>query len=138
MKIQVTSQISLDEKDLEWRFIRSSGPGGQKVNKIATAVQLRFNVKNSALPVEVKDRLILFAGNRINHEGELVITGRRFRTQNRNREDALSRLLHFIELASYRPRVRKKTNIPKAMREKRLTDKRKRSQTKYQRRSPIE
>lgn len=129
--------MNIDEKNIKWQFIRASGPGGQKVNKTATAAQLRFDIKKSSLPVEVKERLIYVAGNRINAEGELVITGRRFRTQNRNRQDALMRLHHFIEIASHQPKKRKKTKIPKAVREKRLSDKRKRAETKRQRKKPV-
>ncbi|WP_423062817.1 alternative ribosome rescue aminoacyl-tRNA hydrolase ArfB [Candidiatus Paracoxiella cheracis] len=130
--------MNIDEKDIKWQFIRAAGPGGQKVNKVATAAELRFNIKKSGLAADVKERLIQIAGNRINAEGELVITGRRFRTQNRNREDALARLQHFIQLASYKPKKRKKTKIPKAAKEKRLADKRKRGDTKRQRQKSID
>jgi len=129
--------MNIDEKNIKWQFIRASGPGGQKVNKVATAAQLRFNIKESTLSAEVKARLIQVAGNRINAEGELVITGRRFRTQNRNRQDAFMRLQHFIELASHQPKKRKKRKIPKSVHQKRLTDKRKRAETKRQRKKPI-
>ncbi len=134
----MTNSISINEKEIEWHFIRASGPGGQNVNKVATAAQLRFNIKKSTLPEEVKARLIMIAGNRINSEGELVITGRRLRTQNQNRQDVMNRLIHFIELAAHKPKKHKKTKVSKAAKEKRLSDKRKRSETKQQRRSPAE
>ncbi|AAO89980.1 alternative ribosome rescue aminoacyl-tRNA hydrolase ArfB [Coxiella burnetii] len=124
----------LDENEVEWRFIRASGPGGQKVNKIATAAQLRFNVPKSSLPEEIKERLVAIAGNRINTEGELVITGRRYRTQKQNRQDALERLIHFVKLAAQKPKKRKKTKPTRAAREKRLTNKHKRAETKRRRR----
>lgn len=130
--------MGIDEKNVKWQFICASGPGGQKVNKIATAAQLRFNVKKSALQTDTKERLIQISGNRINAEGELVITGRRFRTQNRNRQDALARLKHFIEIASHKPKKRKKTTIPRAMKDKRLADKRKRGEIKRQRHKLVE
>ncbi len=128
---KITDKIHLDENEIEWHFIRSSGPGGQNVNKVATAAQLRFNIKKTpSLPEEVKSRLMAVVGNRVNTEGELIITGRRFRTQKQNRADALSRLVHFITLASRSPKKRKKTKPSKAAKEKRLTSKRKQSQKK--------
>lgn len=132
------TKISIDEKEIKWHFIRARGPGGQKVNKTATAVQLRFNIKRSLLPEEIKQRLFKIAGNRVNSEGELVITARQFRTQPQNRQDALNRLMHFIELASHAPKLRKKTKIPRSAKEKRLKDKRKRAEIKRTRHSPME
>jgi ribosome-associated protein len=134
--IEITHDVLLDEAEIEWHFIRASGPGGQNVNKVATAAQLRFNVNKATLPEVVKTRLIVLVGNRVNTVGELVITGRRFRTQRQNRADALSRLVHFIELATHQPKKRKKKKIPRAAKEKRLANKRKRGETKRLRRSP--
>jgi ribosome-associated protein len=134
--IQITKNIRLSEDEIQWQFIRSSGPGGQNVNKLATAAQLRFNIKTtSSLSEAVKMRLMAIVGNRINAEGELIITGRRFRYQKQNRDDALARLVHFIRLAATPPKPRKKTKMPRAAKEKRLTNKRHRSERKRLRRS---
>ena len=134
--IKITNNIYLDDKEIKWHFIRASGPGGQKVNKIATAAQLRFRVQQSSLPDEIKTRLILIGGNRINVVGELVITGRRYRTQKQNRQDALRRLIHFIDLASHKPKRRKKTKISRAVKQQRLVDKRRRGAVKRLRQRP--
>lgn len=135
--IAISKDIQIPETEIEWHFIRSSGPGGQNVNKVSTAAQLRFQVKKTtALPDEVKTRLIALVGNRINAAGELIITGRSYRSQKQNREDALARLIHFIRLALYPPKPRKKTRLPKAAKEKRLTNKRHKSARKQLRRAP--
>jgi ribosome-associated protein len=108
--IQVTSDIAIGEKELKEEFIRSSGPGGQNINKVATAVRLRFDVANSqSLPEEVRIRLISLASNRISEDGLLVIDARRFRTQGRNRKDATDRLVALIRNAAQRPKIRRKT-----------------------------
>lgn len=134
--IQITKHIKLSDDEIQWCFIRSSGPGGQNVNKLATAAQLRFNIKTTtSLPEEVKVRLMAIVGNRVNSEGELIITGRRFRYQKQNRDDALTRLVHFIRLAATPPKPRKKTRMPRAAKEKRLTDKRHRAERKRFRQS---
>ena len=108
--INITKNISIAENDLSWEFIRSSGPGGQNVNKVATAVQLRFDVARAqGLPPDVRARIMSTAGKRLTSEGVLIIDARRFRSQDRNRADALERLREIIRSASYAPKKRIKT-----------------------------
>jgi ribosome-associated protein len=134
--IQVTRYITLDEDELEVKYIRGSGPGGQNVNKVASAAQLRFNVAQSpALSEQVKQRLINLAKRRINREGELIITARRYRRQDRNRDDAIERLIELIRKAAVRPTPRKKTKPTAAAKRRRLEAKKQRSQTKQRRSS---
>jgi ribosome-associated protein len=129
--IEVTGEIRIDEAEVEFQFVRSSGPGGQNVNKVATAVQMRFDARNSpSLPDAVRERLIKLAGSRITREGVLIITARRFRTQDRNRADVLERFVQLVERAS-RPVVpRKPTRPSTASRERRLKEKQQRSEKK--------
>lgn len=133
--IRITPDISIDERELQLEFIRASGPGGQKVNKVATAVQLQFDVTNSpSLPDDVRERLIRLAGKRMTDEGVLVIEARRYRTQDRNRKDAVERLISLIQKAAVQPKPRRKTKPTLASKERRLEDKRRRSEIKRRRR----
>lgn len=135
--IRVTPRISIDEDEIHWSFARSSGPGGQHVNKTATAVQLRFDVSASEnLPPAVKRRLAKLAGNRMTQDGELLIEARRRRSQSRNREDALDRLLELIRKAAAPPKKRKKTRPTAASRQRRLDAKKRRGNLKKLRRPP--
>lgn len=135
--IQVTPTIKLDERELSFHFIHSSGPGGQNVNKVATAVQLRFDAVHSAsLPEAVRQRLLQQQRNRINRDGELVIDARRFRSQERNRDDALNRLVAFIQQAAQVPKPRRKTRPSKAAKERRLKQKQQKGEKKRLRKPP--
>ncbi len=133
--IQVSEGIAIDERELDERFVRAPGPGGQHVNKVATAVELRFDVAGSpALPEAVRARLVRLAGRRLSAEGVLTIDAHRFRTQERNRRDALERLIALIRQATMEPKPRKPTRPTRASKERRLQGKSQRSQTKGLRR----
>jgi len=135
--IRVTSAISIHEGEIQLEFVRSSGPGGQNVNKVSTAAQLRFDVAASpSLPEAVKARLIRLAGRRVTGEGLLILDARQHRTQKQNREEAIERLVHLIRRAAPPPKRRRKTRPTAASRRKRLESKRRRSQTKHLRRPP--
>ena len=135
--IRITPGISLDEREIEESFIRASGPGGQNVNKLATAVQLRFDVRRSpSLPEDVRDRLARLAGRRLTNDGVLVITAQRHRTQERNRQDALDRLAELIRRAATPPTPRRPTKPTAASRRRRLDAKTRRSATKRLRTGP--
>jgi ribosome-associated protein len=129
--LRITDRISINDSELDESFIRASGPGGQNVNKLATAVQLRFDVRHSpSLPNDVRARLERLAGRRLTLEGVLVITAQRHRTQERNRQDALDRLIDLIRRASIAPTPRRPTRPTKASRERRLQGKKRRATIK--------
>lgn len=128
--IRVTDSIFIDESEITFEFIRASGPGGQNVNKVASAVQLRFDLQNSSLPVQVKERIAASAARRITRDGVLIITARRHRTQERNRQDAIARLVAIVLDAATVPSPRKRTKPTKASRERRLEEKRRRGRLK--------
>ena len=132
--IKISDEITLNEKDIKEEFIKASGPGGQNVNKLSTAVKLFFNVKETAtLSVEIKTRLIKLSGSRITDQGVLIIHAKRFRSQDRNRKDAFERLKKLLLKAAQKPKTRRKTKPTKAAIEKRLQSKKKKSDLKKSR-----
>lgn len=135
--IQVTPSIAIDESEIEESFVRASGPGGQHVNKVASAVQLKFDARRSpGLPNDVAIRLMKLAGSRLTQDGVIVIVAQSQRSQKRNREEALERLLGMIREAAVRPQVRRATKPTKASKERRLVSKDKRSAIKAGRSKP--
>ena len=128
--IRVTDTIAIDDRELDERFVRASGPGGQNVNKVSTAVELRFDVRGSSLPYDVKQRLMTLAGSRMSLEGVLLIDSREHRTQVQNREAARVRLVAMLQQAAKRPKTRRPTKPKRAAKEKRLESKRQRGEVK--------
>jgi ribosome-associated protein len=133
--IEVTPSLQIDERELQIDFVRASGPGGQNVNKVATAVQLRFDVPASSLPEEVRARLIQLAGNRVTAEGVLLIEAKRYRTQEQNREDAIQRFVELVRKSLVKPKTRRKTRPTKTSKEERLKEKKRRGEIKKMRQS---
>ncbi|MFN8403130.1 MAG: alternative ribosome rescue aminoacyl-tRNA hydrolase ArfB [Anaerolineales bacterium] len=133
--IQISPSIHIHESELHFDYIRASGPGGQNVNKVATAVQLRFDTHASSLPEEIKLRLTRLAGKRMTDDGVLLIEAKQFRTQEKNREDAIQRFVELIRKATVKPKLRKKTKPTKASKEKRLQSKKQRGEIKKSRQS---
>jgi len=132
--IEISPSRKIDERELTFDYIRAAGPGGQNVNKVATAVQLRFDIwGNDSLPIDVKARLVKLAGKRVTGEGVLIIEARRFRTQEKNRTDAIERFVALVGKSLEAPKPRKKTRPTAGSREKRLQSKKKRSEVKQTR-----
>lgn len=135
--IEVTSEISIDERGLQWEFIRASGPGGQRVNKVASAVQLRFDIVNSpALPEPVKERILRHEGKKVTQDGVLIINARKYRSQEKNRQDAIERLISIIRNAAVEPKLRRATKPSSASRMRRLDIKRRQGVKKRSRKKP--
>jgi ribosome-associated protein len=134
--IQVNEAIAIDEEELQLDFVRASGPGGQNVNKVSTAVQLRFNVRDSgSLPDEVKRRLARLAGRRMTEEGILILEAKQHRTQEQNRQEAIDRLVELVRRAAEKPKVRKRTRPTAESQRRRLEAKRRRGEIKRLRRT---
>jgi len=128
--IQITDTLAIEDREVEERFVRASGPGGQNVNKVSTAVQLRFDVNGSSLPFEIKTRLISLSGSRMTMDGVLVIDAREHRTQSQNRDEARARLVDLIRRALVRPKRRRKTRPGLAAKQRRIDTKKRRGAIK--------
>ncbi|MGO8976453.1 MAG: alternative ribosome rescue aminoacyl-tRNA hydrolase ArfB [Steroidobacteraceae bacterium] len=134
MPLVINSELGIPDEDFEWKFIRASGPGGQNVNKVSSAVQLRFLLpQNSSLPGAAKQRLRRLAGQKLNDDGSILIFARSERSQEQNRREALARLEALIRQALIAPKIRKKTKPTRASKERRIESKKKRGSTKRQR-----
>ena len=131
--LQVTPTIAIDEYELQEEFFRASGPGGQNINKVSTAVRLRFNVNSPSIPDSVRERLISLAHGRVTEEGILMVEARRFRTQGANRKDAVGHLLELIRKAAQEPQIRHKTRPTLGSKVRRLKTKHRRAETKESR-----
>jgi ribosome-associated protein len=131
LPIEITPNIVIGDDELEWKFIRASGPGGQNVNKVSSAVQLRFLLPfNTSLPVAVRNRLRAIAGQKLNDDGTILFSARSERSQEQNRREALDRLTALIQTAMVEPKIRKKTRPTKASKERRIDSKKRRGSTK--------
>ena len=129
--IRITAEIAIDEREIEERFSRASGPGGQNVNKVSSAVELRFDIAHSpSLPEDTRSRLIALAGRRVTQDGVLVIRAERFRAQKQNRDDAVQRLCDLVRKAAIAPKPRRKTRPSRAAKQRRLETKQRRSTVK--------
>lgn len=134
MPIQITPHIAIPDEELEWKFIRASGPGGQNVNKVSSAVQLRFLLpRNSSLPVPARNRLRAIAGHKMADDGSILFNARSERSQEQNRRAAAERLAALIRTALIEPKIRKKTRPTKGSKERRIESKKRRGATKQQR-----
>ncbi|MGA2779073.1 MAG: alternative ribosome rescue aminoacyl-tRNA hydrolase ArfB [Steroidobacteraceae bacterium] len=134
MPLTISSDLLVPDEDFEWKFIRASGPGGQNVNKVSSAVQLRFLLpQNTTLPAAVKQRLRRIAGQKLNDDGSILIFARSERSQDQNRREALARLEAMLREALIAPKIRKKTKPTRASKERRIDSKKKRSSTKRSR-----
>jgi len=133
--LEITPSLNIDERELQLEFVRASGPGGQNINKVATAVQLRFDIRAASLPEDVKNRLVSLAGKRVTNEGVMMIEARKFRTQEKNRDDAIQRFIELVRKAAVKPKPRRKTKPSQASKEKRLKAKKERGEIKRIRQS---